>query len=295
MKNEQVDAGQPKEIKEFLSSKSELQSVCNAEPDPPSAATTSSASSNAGCNSSNVASKQPQLDSYCAKNEVLTAEIVWIMKAINSHYSLSSCRDNKSIFTRMFPDSAIASKFSCGDTKTGYIALFGIAPYYKKQVIQEVKDQANYTLLFDESFNKDLKKQQLDVYVRIWDVNRVMTKYVTSAFLGHTRAVDMMEVIEPVIAECGYSKLLQLGMDGPNVNISFHKSMQSQIEQSTTRSILDIGTCTLHTMHNSFKDGCKKAGWNIDNFLLACYSLFKESPARRDDFTVITGSSTFPQ
>ena len=100
------------------------------------------------------------------------------------------------VFRGMFPDSAIAAEYSCGFKKSAYLALFGIAPYYNSDLFDEVKQQEHHVLLFDETLNKDIKKHQINMYIRI------LTKYYTSAFLGHTKATDMLDVIEPVISSC---------------------------------------------------------------------------------------------
>ena len=83
----------------------------------------------------------------------------------------------------MFPDSQIASKFTCGERKTAYLCVFGIAPYF----IDLMKSEINgpYVVLFDESLNKKHQKKQMDIHVRYWtSENRVATRYFGSQFLG---------------------------------------------------------------------------------------------------------------
>jgi len=59
------------------------------------------------------------------------------------------------------------------------------------------------------------------------------------------------------------------------------------------RKLIDIGTCGLHVLHGAFRTGHEAAGWTINDFLRAIYMLFKDSPARKADFTSITGSTRF--
>jgi hypothetical protein len=91
----------------------------------------------------------------------------------------------------MFPDSSIAKNFSCGSDKTAYIAQFGLAPYFKQQLRTQIKDGSKFTILFDESLNKTQKLKQLDVHVRFWKNGSVSSRYYDSAFIGHSRAVDL--------------------------------------------------------------------------------------------------------
>ncbi|GBL76766.1 hypothetical protein AVEN_53439-1 [Araneus ventricosus] len=54
-----------------------------------------------------------------------------------------------------------------------------------------------------------------------------------------------------------------------------------------------MGTCGLHVIHGAMKAGLKSVDWDIFA-ILKNLCLFKDSPARRADFTRITGS-TFPK
>jgi hypothetical protein len=85
------------------------------------------------------------------------------------------------------------------------------------------------------------------------------------------------------------SKLLQIGMDGPNVNhkFQFHREMVSHIEKDYDKTLLDIGSCGLHILHGSLKNGMDKN--KIFNDLESVFSslhwLFNNAPSRKKDFT----------
>ena len=85
----------------------------------------------------------------------------------------------------MFLDSEIVSKFMCGERKCNYLTTYGIAPYVENLFFQKVKSYDKYVILFDESLNHLLQTKQMDVLVRVWDANRVSTRFYTSKFLGH--------------------------------------------------------------------------------------------------------------
>ena len=46
----------------------------------------------------------------------------------------------------MFPDSEIAKSYSKGETKVKYVIQFGIAPYIKQQILDDVKGKFNIFL-----------------------------------------------------------------------------------------------------------------------------------------------------
>ena len=135
----------------------------------------------------------------------------------------------------------------------------------------------------------------MDILVRGWFGGEVSSRYYKSVFFGHGTAVDLEEVLHSHVEDSlGYSGMLQLSMDGPAVNWAlFNKLQETMIEEHNTRSI-DIGSCGLHTLHNRFRDGAESTGWDIGSTLGALYRLFKDTPARREDYTSVTGSSAFP-
>ena len=72
-------------------------------------------------------------------SEIITAEMYWAFKCIYNNLSLSSCGDMKSLFTNMFPDSNVANSFSMLKDKLSYVINFGIAPYIRDMLIENVK------------------------------------------------------------------------------------------------------------------------------------------------------------
>ena len=49
-------------------------------------------------------------------------------------------------------------------------------------------------------------------------------------------------------------------------------------------SMIQIGTCGLHTLHGSMKARVKNPNWNIGKILEAAWKLLDEVPARRELF-----------
>lgn len=57
---------------------------------------------------------------------------------------------------------------------------------------------------------------------------------------------------------------------------------------------MNIGSCELHQVHNSYHLAVNETGWRMDHFLTNIYYLFKNVPARWEDYTKETKSSEFP-
>jgi len=235
------------------------------------------------------------IETHFVKNNVLDAEIIWTFNTVKNHHSYKSNENIADIFQQMFYDSVIASKFSCGEKKTAYYSVFGIAPYVTNLLQDSLLQRESYVLLFDESLNNMRQKQQMDIYTRFWSNNEVKTTFLTSVFLGHQTAEDLFDAFIEAISPLKLSKVLQISMDGPNVNWKFFKLIQNYSQREFQKHVLNIGSCGLHILHNAFKHGCFASKWEINNFLSSLYYLFKDSPARREDFVNISKADLFPK
>ena len=58
--------------------------------------------------------------------------------------------------------------------------------------------------------------------------------------------------------------------------------------------LLNISSCGLHIVCGAFCTGCKATEWKIEQVLRALWYLFHDSPARRDGFKEVTGTTVFP-
>ena len=70
----------------------------------------------------------------------------------------------------MFPDTQIAKGFHQAETKTKYMIQFGVAPYVRKQVIEDFTGH-HFTLKFDQTATFKIKKQY-DGYVQFWSLSK---------------------------------------------------------------------------------------------------------------------------
>ncbi len=119
----------------------------------------------------------------------------------------------------MFPDSSIATKFSCGETKCSYLLKYGLAPYFKQLLLDAVKHSSSYVVMFDDSLNKSTQQKQLDVHVRYWQAGQVRSQYLGSEFLGHSASEDVQQKLYSNTKGLNIHDMIQVSMDGPNVNL----------------------------------------------------------------------------
>lgn len=140
----------------------------------------------------------------------------------------------------------------------------------------------------------------MDLIVRYWDStsDEVATRYLTSTFHGHTRSTDLLNAFVSGISGLGLKcdKIIQISMDGPNVNFAFLKDYETSLNvDNNSNTLIDIGSCSLHIFHGAYKYAHKKTGWKLNNFLQVAYNLFKNFPSRRADYIHFSNSSVFPK
>ena len=128
----------------------------------------------------------------------LNAEILWCLNMVNQHLSYNLCSHISELFSAMFCDSEVAQTFSMGKTKSRYMIICGLAPYFKKELLKKINSSLFYSLSFNESFNSELQKCQIDINVRYWDTkkNIAVTRYFDSAFLDRPNASNLLDSLQ---------------------------------------------------------------------------------------------------
>ena len=236
-----------------------------------------------------------QMEQFVSRKDQHMAEVRWALKTVMSHYSLNSAQDITDVFRMMFPDSKIAQQMSCGATKLSYLITFGIAPFFKKELLRDVSKAPCFVVSFDESLNPDLHEEQMDFIIRFIKDGKVEMRYLGSTFLGYTTAVDLKRNFDEATKDLDKRKMIQVSMDGPNVNWKLLSSIMDERQSNDHyRELLDISSCSLHVIHGAFRKGIRETDWGIDSVLKALYNLFDKSPAKRENFAEITGTDVFP-
>ena len=232
-----------------------------------------------------TSSKEKTMDKLIINQEnTLNAEILWCLTMVLTHESYISCNDLASLFQRMFAGHEVTEHFSLGKTKSRYTMLYGIAPEFKKMLLYDVNQSPFFSILVDESLNSELQMCQLYVALRFWNEKKdqAETKYYDSQFLTRPNAENLYSGLETSMKGLDKVKLLQLAMDGPNVNWNVLNILDDKLESENSPQNLNIGSCALHAVHGAFRDGFQKSSWKTGNLLKSAFSLLNDSPARRD-------------
>ncbi|XP_047143255.1 uncharacterized protein LOC124817348 [Hydra vulgaris] len=138
----------------------------------------------------------------------------------------------------------------------------------------------------------------MDLHVRYWNEESitVCTRYYTSEFMRKAAAPDILNMFKSCMTGLNAEKMFQVSMDGPNVNKLFLEMLNKERHNNELSTLIDIGTCGLHTINGSLQTGAKATDWSLRKLMSSMYQKFHESPSRLSDYKRIAEatSSDFP-
>lgn len=73
----------------------------------------------------------------------------------------------------------------------------------------------------------------------------------------------MLETFHSCKEDMSYRNLIQLYVDGPNVNWTVYNMVEQELKNDYSCSLLNTGSCGVHIVHGAFKDGCNEGGWTL--------------------------------
>ena len=151
------------------------------------------------------------------------------------------------------------------------------------------KSDLPFSVHFDETTTSQVQKQ-MDITLRYWSQKHeeVWSLFYTSLFFGHADGETVAKAMYSKMVEDGLpvDQMATLVRDGPNVNKTIFRNMNKLIQEDHPQftGLVDLGSCTIHTVHNAFNKGMEQHGREIDQLCVDLFSLLKYSAARREDF-----------
>ena len=124
------------------------------------------------------------------------------------------------------------------------------------------------------------------------NLKRVERVYLNSQFMGHGTAHDIMNEFKKAHKDLDIvNNLIQLSMDGPNVNWAFLDTLEEyrKTEDPNAPTLINIGSCGIHVLYGVYKTALKETDWELEKNLKAAHGIFKKSPARRADYLSANG------
>ena len=216
------------------------------------------------------------------------AEGLWAFKLAEQDWSFRSCDGIDRLFHRMF-QSETSEKFAIVRTKMSFVVRHGLGPSVLEEISKDINASVGcITLLLDETATAQVKKQ-CHFLIQYWseELNEICTRYVTSKMFGHTSVEHLMQLTLDVLDECSLllEKFANISTDGPNINKSLHRKLDSKLKESYLHPrLLPFNPCNLHKCHNVFHKGITIYGKDSENLTFELHAWFKISPCKREDF-----------
>ena len=105
--------------------------------------------------------------SYSLEEQVIRAELLWVLKMVESDFSFKSAENMVRLLCLMDEGNQIFRKMSLGRTKCGYYVTHALFPFYLEALVNRVQKVPAYTLGVDGgSFKVRGLKKMMDIVIR---------------------------------------------------------------------------------------------------------------------------------
>lgn len=233
---------------------------------------------------------QPKFN-YCQNStptnfdeQVLKAEMRWAAFLADHDLAPNISVDAQKLFCAMFPDSKIATSFTCARTKASYLISDGYGPILHSETVEQMQKK-KFSLMLDES-NKVFSNKYLHLLVRYSNDGRVQTRFYKALSLDKSTANDIVELISKSFEKdkIPWKNLVQIMSDSPNVMRGKDNGVIVQIRKKFAPNIIDIGGCSLHHIHNAVSYATASLGEDIEDFAVNVFAFFKHRTGLCKDF-----------
>ena len=212
----------------------------------------------------------------------IEAEARWSLFVAKHNLAFLTSDHANKLFPKIFHDSAIAKKFSCGRTKTTAIIKEALAPHYLENVVSSMSSP--YSIMMDESNDKTDKS--CIILVRVLDSQeaRVCTRFLDMPIVNIGSAPNLFAALKSSLAKHGldFSKSVAFMSDTTNVMKGARSGVQKLIKKEHP-SLYDVG-CICHLANLTIKAGLGSLPIDIDQLFVDIFYYFYHSSKRKQLF-----------
>ena len=214
---------------------------------------------------------------------VIEAEALWSKFVVKHNFSFQTSDHATKLLHRMFPDSEIAKRFSCGHTKTAAIIKEALAPHYLDKTVHDMS--TTYSVMMDESNDKTDKS--CIILVRVLDpiVGDIRTRFLDMPIVNIGTARNLFDALKLSLTSKGldFSNCMAFMSDTTNVMKGARSGVQKLI-RTECADVLDVG-CICHLADLTIKAGLQALPVDIDKLFIDIFYYFFHSSKRKLEFT----------
>ena len=217
-----------------------------------------------------------------ALQQTISAEARWALFVAKHNLAFLTSEHASKMFSKMFPDSKIASNFGCGRTKATAIVKEALAPHYLEKTVQSMSNP--FSLLIDESNDKTDKSCIILVRTLDEELGDVCTRFLDMPVVNVGTAADLFAALKSSLEKHGlnFDKAMAFMSDTTNVMKGARSGVQKLISTENP-ALYDVG-CICHLADLSIKAGMKALPVNIDQLFVDIFYHFCHSSKRKHEF-----------
>ncbi|XP_060125482.1 uncharacterized protein LOC118081165 isoform X3 [Zootoca vivipara] len=226
-------------------------------------------------------------------DQVINAEVKMAMLCAKNNVPFTFCDDYNKCVAEMFPDSAIARKYSAGRTKTAQIIKGVIAAALDDELPKACQSQP-FSLMCDESNNRKAGKEFVTM-ARLYDEAnlQVATRFLEMPICNVGNAENLYEKLNEALRKRGipWENVIAFNSDNVSVMKGKHDSVISRLKTSQPH-IQDLG-CICHLVQLATGCAIRAAQVPVEDILVRIYTHFDKSAKRCEiskDFVDFTDS-----
>ncbi|KAL6476210.1 hypothetical protein MHYP_G00147090 [Metynnis hypsauchen] len=226
-----------------------------------------------------------EMSPFVARNtteadKVINAEVKMAMLCAKNNVAFTFCDDFNKCVAEIFPDSAIARKYSAGKTKATQLIKGAIAAELDDELAKTCRSQP-FSLMCDESNNRKTDKQFV-ILARLYDeaTLQVTTRFMEMPVCNVGNAENLYEKLSEALRKRGipWENLIAFNSDNASVMKGRHNSVISRLKTSQPH-VQDLG-CICHLVQLATGCGIKAAQVPVEDILVGIYTHFDKSAKR---------------
>lgn len=223
------------------------------------------------------------------KEDSVIAEIYYTLDLVCNKYSENSSKHKKELFSKMFPGT-ISETISLSPAKVAYLITDALAPYFQKLLLDDMNyDNFVASLQYDETTNNENKKElQIRMIFYSEKDEIVVNRHLITKFIEKATGISLSSELLDALLTNGLTmrKILMIGRDGPRVNDATERLLNEEKKKvHDGKSLLKLGSCYLHIIHNALAKGLDVFDIDIHDVLIKINVWFDRSELRWIQYT----------
>ena len=211
---------------------------------------------------------------------VILAELVSTYHGIIHHHSFASKDCGNKLLAKLCPDSAVASKLSCGSTNAASYVESILEPKAQEMCIQDLKNVFSFSIGTNASNKGD--KKFFPIVVRYFCKTRGVVDAVLDFYNDSNESSEAIaHRIKSVIKKNNLS-LSSISYSADNASVNYGKHSSAYQKLTFNNSYIVQANCNCHVLNNCVKYALKAFTFDVESFVIKTYNSFASSAKKSE-------------